>query len=156
MRQSILASGTNVVTVSLRRQAPKSKGGQQFWELVKSLGVRVLPNTAGCRSAKEAVNTALMARELFNTNWIKLEVIGDDYNLQPDPFESLLACRELIALDFEVFAYTTADLIVAQRLVDAGCKVIMPWAAPIGTGQVQTISGAPVTQVKAARHYFDC
>jgi thiazole synthase len=135
MKEAILASGAQVVTVSLRRQSPGTKGGAQFWDLVKGLNLSLLPNTAGCRTAKEAVTTAQMARELFGTNWIKLEVIGDDYTLQPDPFELVEAARQLIADGFEVFPYSTDDLIVAQRLVDAGCRIIMPWAAPIGSGQ---------------------
>jgi len=135
MLAAILASGAQVVTVSLRRQSPDTKGGAHFWEMIKSLNLNILPNTAGCRTAREAVTTAYMARELFNTNWIKLEVIGDDYTLQPDPFELVEAAKQLILEGFEVFPYSTDDLIVAQRLVDAGCKIIMPWAAPIGSGQ---------------------
>src|ERR1700738_2361914 len=87
LRQSVDASGTDVLTVSLRRQSPEIRGGQTFWDAIKHLGVNILPNTAGCRGARQAVTTARMAREIFNTNWIKLEVVGDDYNLQPDPFE---------------------------------------------------------------------
>ncbi|MFA6041748.1 MAG: thiazole synthase [Methylophilus sp.] len=135
MRDAIIASGTEVVTVALRRQSPGSNGGSSFWDLIKSLNVHVLPNTAGCRTAKEAITLAHMARELFNTNWIKLEVTGDDYTLQPDPFGLVEAAKTLIADGFDVFPYTTSDLIVAQRLVDVGCKIVMPWAAPIGSGQ---------------------
>jgi thiazole synthase len=135
MKDAILASGAEVVTVSLRRQSPKTKGGEQFWNYIKELKLKVLPNTAGCRTAREAVTTAQMARELFGTNWIKLEVIGDDYTLQPDTFQLLEATKTLIADGFEVLPYSTSDLIVAQRLVDAGCRVVMPWAAPIGSGQ---------------------
>jgi thiazole synthase len=135
MKEAILASGAQIVTVSLRRQSPRTKGGEQFWNYVKELKLKILPNTAGCRSAREAVTTAQMARELFDTNWVKLEVIGDDYTLQPDPFQLLEATKTLIADGFEVLPYATSDLILAQRLVDAGCKVVMPWAAPIGSGQ---------------------
>jgi thiazole synthase len=135
MKKAIEASGASVVTVSLRRQAPGGDGTNKFWEIVKNLGVNVLPNTAGCRSARDAVKTAHLAREIFSTCWIKLEVIGDDYNLQPDPFELLAAAKELIKDGFEVFPYCTSDLILAQRLFDAGCQVIMPWASPIGSGQ---------------------
>lgn len=135
MCESIKASGAEVVTVSLRRQNPTEKSGQQFWDLVKSLGVHVLPNTAGCRTAREAVTTARMARELFGTNWIKLEVIGDDYNLQPDPLGLVEAARELVKDGFEVLPYSTEDLVIAQRLLEAGCKVVMPWGAPIGSAQ---------------------
>src|SRR5690606_17079966 len=87
MQQAIRASGSAMVTVSLRRQQPSSAGGQAFWEGLKTLGLGLLPNSAGCHSARTAITTALMARELFGTHWIKLEVIGDDYNLQPDPFD---------------------------------------------------------------------
>lgn len=135
MQEAIVASGTGIVTVSLRRQSPSDRAGQQFWELIKRLGLQVLPNTASCRTAAEAVNTAYAAREIFNTNWIKLELIGDDYNLQPDPFELIPAARQLVEDGFEVFPYTTSDLVVAQRLVDVGCKIVMPWGAPIGSGQ---------------------
>jgi thiazole synthase len=148
MQKAILASGAQVVTVSLRRQAPGTKGGAQFWDLVKGLNLNLLPNTAGCRTAKEAVTTAHMARELFGTKWIKLEVIGDDYTLQPDPFGLVEAARQLITDGFEVFPYATDDLIVAQRLVDAGCRIIMPWAAPIGSGQGLTDVRA-LTQLRA-------
>jgi len=135
MLSAIQASGAEVVTVSLRRQAPDANGGGRFWELVQSLNLKLLPNTAGCRTVQEAVTTAHMARELFNTHWIKLEVIGDDFNLQPDPFALVEATRILLADGFEVFPYTTDDYIVAQRLVEAGCNILMPWAAPIGTGK---------------------
>jgi len=135
MLKSIEASGAQVITVSLRRQAPETDGGSSFWDLIRSLDVHLLPNTAGCKSVKEAVTTAQMAREVFNTHWIKLEVIGDDYNLQPDPFGLLEATRELIAQGFEVFPYCTDDLVLCRRLADAGCKVVMPWASPIGSGQ---------------------
>jgi len=135
MQDAIKASGSEVVTVSLRRQSPQTGGGNQFWDLLKELNLNILPNTAGCHSVKEAVTTAQMARELFNTNWIKLEVIGDEYNLQPDPFGLLEASKELIAQGFEVFPYCTDDLVLCERLVDAGCRILMPWGAPIGTGK---------------------
>ncbi|CAM2008012.1 thiazole synthase [Acanthopleuribacter pedis] len=135
MRQAIEASRADVLTVSLRRQNPADGGGEQFWDYIKDLGKRILPNTAGCKSVKEAVTTAQMARELFDTNWIKLEVIGDDYNLQPDPIGLLEATEELIRQDFEVFPYTTDDLVLCTRLAEAGCRTVMPWASPIGSGQ---------------------
>ncbi len=125
------ASGASVATVSLRREAGQ---GQAFWEIIRGLGVRVLPNTAGCHSAGEAITTARMARELFDTPWIKLEVIGHADTLQPDPFGLLEAAEVLAAEGFEVFAYTTEDQVLAARLLDAGCRVLMPWGAPIGTG----------------------
>jgi len=135
MQDAIRASGAEVVTVSLRRQNPAAGGGNDFWELLSELDLRLLPNTAGCHSAREAITTAQMARELFNTNWIKLEVIGDEYNLQPDPFALLEATKELISQGFEVFPYSTDDLILAEKLVEAGCRIVMPWGAPIGTGK---------------------
>lgn len=135
MADSIKESGAEIVTVSLRRQAAGDKAGQDFWLIIKDLKVNVLPNTAGCHSAKEAITTAMMAREVFDTNWIKLEVIGDSYNLQPDPFELLKATEILIKEGFEVFPYTTDDLVVASKLVDLGCSVLMPWGSPIGSGK---------------------
>jgi len=135
MRDAIAASRSDVVTVALRRQSPAEKGGERFWNLIRALGVQVLPNTAGCRTAQEAVTTAAMSRELFETDWIKLEVIGDDYTLQPDTAQLVEAARRLIHDGFRVLPYTTEDLVTAQRLVDAGCDVVMPWASPIGSGQ---------------------
>ncbi|HLW28597.1 MAG TPA: thiazole synthase [Kiloniellales bacterium] len=131
LAEAFRTSGAAVATVSLRRE---TGGGQDFWALVRELGVRILPNTAGCHSAREAVTTAQMARELFQTPWIKLEVIGHSDSLQPDPFELLKAARILCAEGFEVFPYTTEDLVLAERLVEAGCRVLMPWGAPIGSG----------------------
>jgi thiazole synthase len=136
LAQAVKRSGAEIVTVSLRREAVGGgRSGQAFWDLVRSLGVAVLPNTAGCHTARDAVNTARMAREVFDTPWVKLEVIGDDATLQPDPFGLVEAARELCADGFQVFPYTTDDLVVAERLVAAGCRVLMPWGAPIGTGR---------------------
>jgi thiazole synthase len=139
MKQAILASGSQVVTLSLKRQNPAEKSGQQIWhylqEIIRETKGRLLPNTAGCKTAKEAVTLAKMSREIFQTNWIKLEVIGDDYNLQPDPIELLNATEQLIADGFKVLPYCTDDLVLCQRLYDLGCEVIMPWASPIGTGK---------------------
>jgi thiazole synthase len=133
--EAIRASGTELVTIALRRQSPTEKAGARFWELISSLGVQVLPNTAGCKTVQEAVTTARMARELFNTNLIKLEVIGDEYTLQPDTAKLVEAARILVEDGFEVLPYTTEDLITAQRLVEAGCKVVMPWGSYIGSGR---------------------
>jgi thiazole synthase len=135
MEDAIKISRSQIVTVALRRQAAGEGGGNKFWDIIKSLGIEVLPNTAGAHSAKEAITTAQMAREIFGTNWIKLEVIGDQYNLQPDPFETLKAAEVLIKEGFEVFPYTTDDLVVAKRLADVGCKIIMPWGSMIGSGK---------------------
>ena len=125
------ASKAGIATVSLRRE---QGGGQDFWSLVQGLGARILPNTAGCHTVKEAVTTAHMARELFDTNWIKLEVIGHTDTLQPDVFALVEAARILTDDGFQVFPYCTEDLTVCGRLLDAGCQVLMPWGAPIGSG----------------------
>ncbi|PBB86817.1 thiazole synthase [Mesorhizobium sp. WSM3876] len=135
MAEAVKASGTEIVTVSLRRETSGGKSGGQFWSLIQSLGVRVLPNTAGCHSVSEAVTTARMAREVFGTDWIKLEVIGNSDTLQPDVFGLVEAARILASEGFEVFPYTTDDLVVAERLLDAGCKLLMPWCAPIGSAR---------------------
>lgn len=135
LRAAIEESGAQVLTTSLRRQAPTSGGGETWWKQLRALGRQILPNTAGCLTAKEAVTLAHMAREIFQTDWIKLEITGDDYNLQPNVLELLDATEQLQKLGFNVFAYTTEDLVVCKRLRDLGCQVIMPWGAPIGTGK---------------------
>jgi len=135
LADAVRAARAEVVTVSLRRESAGERAGQAFWSLVRELGVRVLPNTAGCHAVKEAVTTAHMAREVFGTPWIKLEVIGEDDTLQPDVFGLVDAARSLCAEGFEVFPYTTEDLVVAERLLAAGCRVLMPWGAPIGSGR---------------------
>src|SRR5580658_9600378 len=111
---AVRAARAEVVTVSLRRESGAERAGQGYWSLIRELGVRVLPNTAGCHSVKEAVTTAHMAREVFDTPWIKLEVIGEDDTLQPDVFGLTEAARILTAEGFEVFPYATADLVVAE------------------------------------------
>ena len=135
MKNSIKESGSQIATLSLRRQSPENNGGQAFWQEIQSLGLKLLPNTAGCHSVKEVVNLAKMSRELFATDWIKLELIGDEYSLQPDPIELLKATDILIKDGFKVLPYCTDDLVLCRRLADLGCEVIMPWGAPIGTGQ---------------------
>jgi thiazole synthase len=132
---AVQAARAEVVTVSLRRESGATRAGQGFWSLVRGLGVRVLPNTAGCHTVQEAVATARMAREVFGTPWIKLEVIGDPDTLQPDVFGLVEAARVLAQDGFQLFPYTTEDLVVAGRLLDAGCEVLMPWGAPIGSGR---------------------
>jgi len=132
---SVKASRAAIVTVSLRREMARADTGQRFFELIKELGVRVLPNTAGCRTPKEAIATAQMAREIFGTDWVKLEVIGNDDTLQPDLFGLVEAAAALTKDGFKVFPYTTEDLVAADRLMAAGCEVLMPWGAPIGTGR---------------------
>lgn len=137
LTEAIKASGTQIVTVSLRREMSfaksGAKSGDKFWSLIRSLGLRVLPNTAGCHTVKEAVLTAQMARDVFATDWIKLEVIGNHDTLQPDVFGLVEAARILSDDGFKVFPYTTDDLVVAERLLEAGCEVLMPWCAPIGS-----------------------
>lgn len=135
LSEAILASGTELITVSLRRQISKEMNHNDFWQHIQTLNCQLLPNTAGCRTSHEAIMTAEMAREIFQTHWIKLEVIGDEYNLQPDPFELVTAATHLIHQGFEVFPYCTDDLVLCQRLIDAGCRILMPWAAPIGSGR---------------------
>ncbi len=136
LADAICAADPAMLTVSLRRQFSGSKdSGQAFWNLLRDTQRVILPNTAGCLTAREAVKTACMARELFQTNLIKLEVIGDEVNLQPDPFGLVEAAIELVKLGFQVFPYCTEDWVLCRRLMDAGCEVLMPWAAPIGTGQ---------------------
>lgn len=135
LAEAVRGAGCDLVTVSLRRESATRRAGQDFWALVGGLGARVLPNTAGCHTLQEAVATAHMAREVFGTTWIKLEVIGEGELLQPDVFGLVEAARILGEDGFDVFPYTTADLGVAERLLDAGCRVLMPWGAPIGSGR---------------------
>ena len=135
MAESVRASRAEIVTVALRRESGAGRAGESFWSLIRDLGVRVMPNTAGCHTAKEAVTTAQMAREVFGTPWIKLEVIGEDDTLQPDVF-GLVEAAVILARDgFQVFPYTTEDLVVAEKLLGAGCEVLMPWGAPIGSAR---------------------
>ena len=134
--ESIEEADPALLTVALRKQAQGGlQAGQSFWNILRKANRPLLPNTAGCNTVKEAVNTALMAREVFETDFIKLEVIGDDVNLQPDPFGLVEAAAELAKQGFRVLPYCTDDLVLCRRLLDAGCEVLMPWAAPIGTGQ---------------------
>jgi thiazole synthase len=125
-----------MVTASLRRQGANPNAlSSGFWDLLKELEVPVLPNTAGCHRPEEVFQIAMMAREVFETDWIKLELIGDDYTLQPDTLNLIETASHLIREGFKVLPYCTEDLVICQRLVDVGCQAIMPWAAPIGTGQ---------------------
>jgi thiazole synthase len=133
--EAIAASGAQVVTVGLKRQLAAGGADNGFIEMVRASGAHLLPNTAGCRTAREAIALAHMARELFGTHWIKLEVVGDEHTLQPDPWELAVAAAQLVDDGFEVFPYCTDDLVSAQRLADAGCRILMPWGAPIGSGQ---------------------
>ena len=150
LADAVRASNSGVITVSLRRETARGATGQRFFDLIRGLGVSVLPNTAGCRTAHEAITTAEMARELFETPWIKVEVIANDDTLQPDLFGLLEASTELVKRGFHVFPYTTEDLGAAERLLAAGCEVLMPWGAPIGTGR----GLANPYALKTFRNYF--
>ncbi|MDM4767882.1 thiazole synthase [Pelomonas sp. SE-A7] len=137
LTQAIQASGTQVITLGLKRTLQGGDNGfvKLALEAAQAQGARLLPNTAGCHTAHEAVQLARMARELYGTDWIKLEVVGDAHTLQPDPFELLAAATELVRQGFTVLPYCTEDLVLCRRLLDAGCAVLMPWGAPIGSGQ---------------------
>jgi thiazole synthase len=150
LADSIRKSGAQIVTVSLRRENAGNGSGRQFWSLVRQLDVRILPNTAGCTSVKEVVTTARMARELFSTNWIKLELTGNNDTLQPDMFGLVEAARVLSDEGFEVFPYMTEDLVAAERLLEAGCKLLMPWCAPIGSAA----GPQNIMALKALRGHF--
>ena len=132
LERAIRASGTEVVTVALRRIDASQPGA--VLEVLERTGVRPLPNTAGCFTAREAVLTAQLGREAFETDWVKLEVIGDDRTLLPDPVELLDAAEQLVDLGFDVLPYTSDDPIVAARLADLGCVAVMPLGSPIGSG----------------------
>ena len=135
LRQAVEMAQPAMITVALRRTSLAGEThGQSFWQLLQELNIPILPNTAGCQSVQEAVTTAHMAREVFHTHWIKLELIGDDDTLQPDVFQLVEAARILINDGFWVLPYCTEDLIACRRLLDVGCQALMPWAAPIGTG----------------------
>lgn len=132
IREIIQASGSEMVTVAIRRYDPQSSNS--LYKILEQLKVNVLPNTAGCYNAREAILTAQLAREALQTNNLKLEVIADDKTLMPDPFELLDATEELANLGFKVFAYTNDDPVIAKRLEQCGAEVVMPLGSPIGTG----------------------
>ena len=127
------AAAPGLVTVSIRRTSDTGTGG--LLDTLRAKGVRVLPNTAGCLSAREAVLTAQLAREAVATDWVKLEVIGDESSLAPDVVELVEAAETLVRQGFTVLPYTTADPVVARRLVDVGCAAVMPLGSPIGSGR---------------------
>jgi thiazole synthase len=138
LRDAIRAAGTQVVTVGLKRTLA-SGCDNGFVAIVRAAlaeqDAHLLPNTAGCRHASEAIELAMMARELYQTDWIKLEVVGDEYTLQPDPIELIEAARVLVREGFVVWPYCTEDLVTCRRLLDVGCALLMPWGAPIGSAQ---------------------
>lgn len=131
-------SGTALTTVAMRRYAPTSVGGESgnvnLYSMLRANGIRILPNTAGCFTAKEAVLTAELAREALETDWVKLEVIADEHTLLPDSLELVEATEQLANRGFKVFAYTNDDPVLAQRLEQLGAVAVMPLGAPIGTG----------------------
>ena len=129
---ALAASGAEICTVALRRLDPAARGS--ILDVLREAGVDVLPNTAGCFTKRDAIITAQLAREAFETDWIKLEVIGDDRSLLPDAVELVAAAEELIDDGFVVLPYTTDDPILAQRLEDVGCAAVMPLGSPIGSG----------------------
>ncbi len=131
LEKAIVASGTQLVTVALRRVEVATPG---LLEVLDRCGVRLLPNTAGCFTAADAVRTARLGQEAFHTNWVKLEVIGDERTLLPDVVELVKAAAQLVEEGFVVFPYTTDDPVIARRLADLGCAAVMPAGAPIGSG----------------------
>ena len=133
MQDALVASGTAMCTVAMRRVDPATSGS--IIDLLDRHAVRVLPNTAGCRTSQEAVRTAQLAREALETDWVKLEVIADERTLLPDPVELLDAAQTLVAQGFQVLPYTNDDPILARRLQQAGCVAVMPLGSPIGTGR---------------------
>lgn len=144
MSDAVRQSKSQIITLSLRRQQIHNANNSSdsalaksnaFWQHVKALGLTLLPNTAGCHSPKEVLNIAQMSREIFETNWIKLELIGDEFSLQPDTIKLVDTAKQLIDQGFNVLPYCTDDLVLCQRLAEVGCEVVMPWASPIGSGQ---------------------
>lgn len=133
--QAVKETNVDILTVSLKRENAHKSKGNSFWEQISALGCNILPNTAGCRNAKEAIYIAEMAREIFETHWIKLEVIGDELLLQPDSFELIKATEVLLGMGFEVFPFCTEDYLVCKKLVELGCQILMPWGSPIGSGK---------------------
>ena len=132
LRGCIKAANPGFITVSVGRNRV---AGQKFFDLIGKMEVPLVPNTAGCRTSKEAVKLAKVSRELLETNWVKLEVIGDDDTLAPDPIELHSAAAELVKEGFVVLAYCSDDLVLCRRLAEAGCHAVMPWGSPIGSGQ---------------------
>jgi len=132
LERALLASGTEITTVAIRRFSPE--GRDSVFALLERLGVRALPNTAGCYTARDAVLTAQLARDALETDWVKLEVIADEETLLPDPVELFRAAEELTADGFRVFAYTNDDPALARRLEDVGVAAVMPAGSPIGSG----------------------
>ncbi len=158
VEEILAASGTAMCTVSMRRADPNLTGSMV--DVVARFGVRLLPNTAGCRTAREAVLTAQLARDALGTDWIKLEVVADEHTLLPDAVELLDAAERLVADGFQVFAYTNDDPVLARRLQRAGCVAVMPAGPPIGSGlgilnphNIEMIVGGGDRTGRARRRY---
>lgn len=135
LEKALIASGTELTTVAMRRfAAQQQSGGESVFDLLNRLDIAPLPNTAGCRTARDAVITAKLAREALGTDWVKLEVIADDRTLLPDVVETVDACEMLIDEGFTVLAYTSDDPVAAKKLGDLGAAAVMPLGSPIGTG----------------------
>lgn len=135
LERALVASGTELTTVAMRRfAAQKKSGSESVFELLNRLNISPLPNTAGCRTARDAVITAKLAREALGTDWVKLEVIADDHTLLPDVVETVDACEMLVDEGFTVLAYTSDDPVAAKKLEDLGAAAVMPLGSPIGTG----------------------
>jgi thiazole synthase len=132
IEETLHASGAAMVTVAMRRVDASISGS--ILDVLDRSGVRILPNTAGCRTAREAVQTAQLAREALETDWVKLEVVADERTLLPDPIELLDAAQSLVALGFKVLPYSNDDPVLARRLQQSGCVAVMPLGSPIGTG----------------------
>ena len=132
LEEALVASGTELTTVALRRLDPGQRGS--VLDVLKRHDIAVLPNTASCFTASEAMLTARLAREALDTNWVKLEVVADDHTLLPDPVELLDAAERLVADGFVVLPYTNDDPVLARRLEQAGCAAVMPLGSPIGSG----------------------
>ena len=164
LERAIVGSGTQLVTIALRRV--EASASAPLLEVVDRCKVRLLPNTAGCMTSREAVLTAKLAREAFETTWVKLEVIGDDRTLLPDPVELLDAAERLVADGFTVLPYTNDDPIIARRLADVGCAAVMPLGSPIGSGLGHPqpaqhradsgVSGGPGGARRGPRHRLGC
>ena len=134
LEESLVAFGTEQTSVAMRRHAARPEGGESVFDMLQRLDIAPLPNTAGCRTARDAVITAKLAREALGTNWVKVEVIADEHTLLPDVVELIDACELLVTEGFVVLAYTSDDPVVAKRLEDVGCAAVMPLGSPIGTG----------------------
>nr|VFJ64429.1 MAG: thiazole-phosphate synthase [Candidatus Kentron sp. DK] len=126
---------SQIVTVSFRKNGTLQKSGMEYLDRLKELNIRILPHTAGCKSIQEVITLAEASRDFFETNWLKLEIIGDEANFQPDPIKLLTSAETLLTKGFKVLPYCTDDLVICKQLVKLGCEVVMPWASPMGTGK---------------------